>query len=229
MKKDIISFIILIALAGCKKEAVIRPQPTFEKVLILGNSITHSKPDPSIGWYGDWGMAASARDKDFVHLLAHRFKTIYSTSAIDFQNIADFENSYWQYELNNFEAFANQNYDLLILRIGENVPIDALSHHDFKAAYRQLIEYFQTRHPKIKILCVPSFWDQPQVEELIVQVATDKNIPTASIKSLSYEITNTAWGLFSHFGVATHPSDKGMQEIADRIWTKIHSDKYFIN
>jgi len=41
------------------------------KVLFFGNSITRHAPKADIGWTGDWGMAASSRDKDYVHLV-HR-------------------------------------------------------------------------------------------------------------------------------------------------------------
>ena len=40
-----------------------------KKVMFFGNSITRHEPNASLGWYGDWGMAASSKEKDFVHLV----------------------------------------------------------------------------------------------------------------------------------------------------------------
>ena len=39
------------------------------KVLFYGNSIAMHAPLAKIGWTNDWGMAASAPEKDFVHLV----------------------------------------------------------------------------------------------------------------------------------------------------------------
>ena len=35
-----------------------------KRLLIVGNSITRHGPKPEIGWVNDWGMAASAAEKD---------------------------------------------------------------------------------------------------------------------------------------------------------------------
>ena len=37
--------------------------------LFVGNSLTKCRPKPDIGWTNDCGMAASASENDYVHLL----------------------------------------------------------------------------------------------------------------------------------------------------------------
>ena len=39
------------------------------KVLVYGNSIALHAPKADIGWTNNWGMAASAPEKDFAHLV----------------------------------------------------------------------------------------------------------------------------------------------------------------
>ena len=62
------------------------------RVLFLGNSITLHAPAPDIGWTGNWGMAASGEDKDYVHLLLDKI-AVSSGGRPRFmvRNIAEFE------------------------------------------------------------------------------------------------------------------------------------------
>ena len=56
-------------------------------VLILGNSLVRHAPSPGIGWYGDWGMAASVKDSDLVHLLISDIHQADPSAIINFKNI----------------------------------------------------------------------------------------------------------------------------------------------
>ena len=40
------------------------------RVLFVGNSITKHAPKEEIGWFGDWGMAASEAENDYAHIIA---------------------------------------------------------------------------------------------------------------------------------------------------------------
>lgn len=202
-----------------KKPATI--EPVFSNVLILGNSITRHSPAPQIGWYGDWGMAASSIEKDFVHILIRNFKTQNPDARINFKNISDFERGYWNYDYSKLDSLKNLKPDLIILRIGENVQDVDMDSYDFKTSYISLIDYFKENNASAKVICVSSFYEKERVETLINNASKEKKLPFISLSYLSNDLTNTAAGVFSDPGVASHPSDKGMELIASRIWAEI--------
>ena len=38
------------------------------RVLFVGNSITRHGVKADIGWFNDWGMAATSKENDYVHI-----------------------------------------------------------------------------------------------------------------------------------------------------------------
>jgi len=205
-------------MASCHKDVDYVPATPISNVLILGNSITFSSPDASIGWSGNWGMAASVADSDYVHILTNHFKAQNAAVKITAMNIASFERGYNTFNLDSaFSTVAKTKPDFLLIRIGENVavPLDTVN---FDAKYQALINYFKKANPNVKILAAGSFW-------LLKDDVDAQMKKYSNFISLSYllraDISTEAWGFYPNPAVEQHPSDKGMHEIAQAIWNKV--------
>jgi len=193
----------------------------IKRVFILGNSITRHAPAPKIGWYGDWGMAASSKDKDFVHILEAKFHEVSPSTTVYFENIAVFERTFWQYNFSKLDSVNALRPDLVILRIGENVKGETVEKYNFGLYCQKLIEYLKKNNTEVKILCVSSFWKTDSIDRIIEAASNSTNCHYLKISQLSEDSANMAIGQFEHEGVAKHPSDKGMATIAELIWKEV--------
>lgn len=191
----------------------------IKTVLILGNSIVRHSPMEEIGWAGDWGMAASVRDSDFVHLLIRDIHRKDSSVAVKFLNIADFERDFDSYPLSEFDSLRNPC--MVILKISENVNDKKAVEDNFIVHYDSLVKRIAPDDKSIKVI-VDGFWAKENVNRLIEEYAMKNNYIFIKTSDLSKDITNTAAGKFLHKGVAAHPSDKGMRMIEQLIWDKIN-------
>ena len=184
-------------------------------ILFLGNSITKHTPAPEIGWYGDWGMAASAEENDYVHLVTKKLPGFNPDISIMVQNIAEFERGFWEYDLGRLAQAHDFAADFIIVRIGENVDEQEASARGFNQYYLRLLEYICQRPQNA--LCVGSFWEKPCVNGQMEAAAAEYGCQYLDISCLGNGDEYKAIGLFSHEGVAGHPSDYGMKAIAGRI------------
>jgi len=194
----------------------------IRRILFLGNSITLHGPKPDIGWAGNWGMAASSEEKDYVHLVTSALaRHTGSKPQIMVRNIADFERGYATYDvegqMNDLFAF---DPDLVVLAIGENVP--ALASEDAKAQFkaglmRILGCALAKRHPLVVVRS--SFWADPTKDELLRQACQEADAVFVNAGPLGREAANAARSerSFTHDGVAGHPGDQGMKALAEAI------------
>lgn len=196
------------------------------RVLILGNSITLHGPAEQIGWSGNWGMAASAEDKDFVHLLLGRLvKAAGGQPQSLVRNIADFERQYATYDVAaglkpaiEFEA------DLIVLAIGENVA--ALQSDDEKVAFRTAVSGLLSKlkgQRQPTVIVRSSFWADAAKDETLRAACETAGGVFVDIGALGRDEANYARSerKIEHAGVAAHPGDRGMQAIADALWKSI--------
>lgn len=215
-----ILLIALVAICSCNTSNVESGNTKIGKVLILGNSIVAHDPAPEIGWYHDWGMAASSRDSDFVHILSSNIHQIDTSVMVLSGNLSVYENNYDTYNIEQLIDYRNFKADMIIIKISENVTYQEGMEQTFINSYNKLLEYLAPSDSTVKII-VEGFWPTP-VNDMIKRYADNNNLIFVKLADLYVnDKTNTAIGLFEHEGVGRHPSDKGMRNIADRIWSQI--------
>lgn len=196
------------------------------KMLILGNSITLHGPAPKIGWEGNWGMAATAKEKDFVHLLSAKIaKEAGGAPTLKVKNIADFERNLSTYNVAaGLKDELALQADVVVIAIGENVA--ALNTDEAKATFRKAFtELLQAlkKQGKPTIFVRSSFWANPAKDEILQSVCTEAGGVFVDNRKLGADEMNFARSerKIEHAGVGAHPGDKGMQAIADALWLAI--------
>ena len=194
-------------------------QEPFRKVLFLGNSITKHGPKADIDWSGDWGMAASAEAKDYVHLVTSGL-TAKGGAAPEtmVKNIADFERAHAGYDIaGKLREAIDFQADLIIVAIGENVP--ALKTPEEQAAFQESVTKLLTalkagRHSVV--LVRSCFWKNAAKDQALQKASAAAGGRFVDLSALAGDEGNYARSErpFKHAGVANHPGDKGMAAIA---------------
>lgn len=196
----------------------LNPEGRGPRVLFVGNSITLHGPKAEIGWMGDWGMAASAEEKDYVHLLAARVWERYPDAAFCICQVADWERGYKKgsdlYDL--YTPARDFGADVIVVRLIENCPQTEFDAALFEREYADLFSYLDGKGGA-KIILTTGFWRHPG-DEAIRRVAEAHALPLVLLGDLGEDDSMKAIGLFEHSGVAAHPGDGDMEAIAARIW-----------
>jgi alpha-galactosidase len=194
-------------------------QPAFKKVLFLGNSITKHGPKADIDWSGNWGMAASAEAKDYVHVFTMSLTEKQgSAPEVVVKNIADFERAYAGYDIKGkLKEPIDFGADLIVLAIGENVP--ALKSTDdatkLQASVTQLLKALKGDRKPV-ILVRSCFWANAAKDAALKKSSDEVGSIYVDLSALSQD--KSLYGRvereFKNAGVANHPGDKGMASIA---------------
>jgi len=194
----------------------------FKRIVFIGNSITTHGPSKKVDWSGNWGMAASAQEKDYVHILTRALtKEGEAPPEALIRNASAFERGYMTIDLDTelkdvFEFGA----DLVIIALGENVAgfksaeEGALFKKSLKSA---LIRIKEKSDPLIVIRSC--FWASKEKDKILKEIASEVGGRFVDISALCTDESSFARSErdYSHAGVANHPGDKGMKAIADAI------------
>jgi hypothetical protein len=196
---------------------------TFRRVMFCGNSLTRHAPNADIGWTNNWGMAASAPERDYVHLLVRALEARSSVRPEFTIQTIPLEQGY-----DNAEKLSSAigkavewQPDLVVLAYGENAHsvTNDVNEALCRAAYLKTTQALCDAGVEV-VLRAP-FWPSGRFRRLLSGVAAETGAIYVDIGDLGNRDEMTAKGLFKHGGVAMHPGDAGMIAIADRILAAI--------
>ena len=189
------------------------------KVLIYGNSIALHGPNAGIGWTNNWGMAASAPEKDFAHLVVAGLEAKLGRKAeFRIRNLAALERNFTTNisTVAAIAADARWKPDYVVVAIGENSPkIDESNRSAYRKFLADIARPFACGRAKV-VLRSP-FWMNAMKAKCTEDAAADVGAVYVDAGPLGFKDENKAIGLFAHRGVANHPGDLGMRRLADLI------------
>ena len=198
-----------------------------KKVMFVGNSITLHGILPSIGWNNEWGMAASAKEKDYVHILIDKINELEPDSQFCICQVAEWEGNYQEGNTRHYlyENARNFDADIVVMRFIENCKKDNFDFDLFKKELNLLMSFLD-KSKKAKVVMTTGFWRHPG-DVAIMEYAEENGLPCVLLGDLGEQDEMKALGLFKHEGVANHPGDIGMKNIAERIFVEIEKLLYY--
>lgn len=206
-------------------------------LLIVGNSLTQHGPAPDKGWTGNWGMAASSADKDFVHLLVKKLeadkKNTFNLSIIPGSSIEKVFFNETDYKVLNG---GDGTYDYIVLEIGDNIDFTNPLKATFQNRYRDVVDKLKIKLGKNGVLvCLGKWWSNDVIDDQIRSACEAGKGKFVSLKPISSQIESRASyeRQFSNAGVGDHPGDWAMQKISEAVFcavtdctsAKIHETK----
>lgn len=206
-----------------------------DSILFLGNSI--ALHGPYIGWSteGDWGMAASEKSKDYVHLVTGSVEAATGGSLSiahpeplpgrwyygdplpnwdgNILNIADiFERNYDTWDNARIQNQINANPDIVVLQFGENLSGGSMA---------QLTTAMRTLVTGLKNQSNPHIFITSQIIEANPTVDAIKQLIVA--EDPEHRVFVDLNGKVDLSGEAGHPNDPGMATIANELFTAMEA------
>ena len=201
---------------NAQNQTAFDPAKKGPRVLFVGNSITLHGPRPEIGWTNNWGMAATAPEKDYVHVLAGLIRTKYPDASFGLVQVAaKIERSLDNVDLMPFKWVRDWRPDVITLFYGANCDrqYDGRGYDGrFTRATEQMLDYVDPEH-KAKVFHAEGFCIRPAIDwekRLMAGRRGDVHVPMDDLRRRK-----------DTHGRYNHPSDLGMRLIAERFWTNL--------
>lgn len=212
------------------------------KLMTFGNSITFHWPAESLGWTGKWGMAASSQDKDYVHRLQYYLTQKYGQGTVDQVygcgpdsnptqlGLGEGDIGYDSIDqkfIDNLPVLVQRAKDeganIITIQMGENVKTNP-TEENYKNALEYMVNAFKSEIPDAVIILCTSFRGNPEsgLVKGTAAAAEELGITYAPLHTLNTK-ENKAYEQFTNEGVARHPGDVGMDNIAKLMFDAINT------
>ena len=201
--------------------------------LAIGNSITiHPVTD---FWWSECGMAASAPEYDYYHLVCDGLNEFYEKGVLEpWGNINGMPFIFYVWEIQShdrtetyslLDEYLNHDIDLITVQLSENCTDLSTFEVDFKSL---LLHIKKRCGSNAEIIVIDDFWSEEK-HSIKDDVCAELGISFVDLSDI--------WGndkylagmgtivtgddgeerIIEHSGVAAHPGDNAMQEIAQRV------------
>ena len=197
-------------------------------IFFIGNSVTYHGKKEGV-WYGEWGMAASSKDTDYVavttRLLSEKLGVPVTNERV---NMAD-----WELDdkgdrtgyLARLDKYLKNNPDYVVIELGENTP----SKDHFKEDYIAMVKYIRKKCPDAIIANLGQCINFNSVDALKEEIAGEVDLRFVKTSDICEKDGYKAGTGVTYMGVdnieheidnedvGKHPGDKGMQVIGERL------------
>jgi hypothetical protein len=201
----------------CRLTRPAKPK-VVKKILFIGNSITRHGPNvEQLGWNGDWGMAATSQDKDFVHQV-YKFLCENNPQITPELQLGQID----EQKMAGYQPYLTFEPDVVVIELGDNYPVPEATVEKLQIPYQKMLQAFRRNNNPL-IFCVGT-WGNDSERNILIQKACESEggifVPIGPL-ALNPENMAASEGHFTNAGVNWHPGDRGMQRIAEKIWQAI--------
>ena len=197
-------------------------------LVVIGNSLTKHAPYPAIGWEGNWGMAASSEEQDYAHVLKKMIESkSKSPVELTIENRGKFERGFWLEEEQKLPSPLEKQLkhaSYVVIQLGDNVSDSDFSTYDFKKSYQDFIQQIRKTSPQdSQIFCLGPWWHNDKKAEAIKNGCIQGGGSYIEISDIARAASSKASSerSFKNNGVASHPGNRGMKQIAEKIYKRI--------
>lgn len=187
-----------------------------KEVFILGNSITLHGGARKLGWEIDAGMAASDLTNDYAHQLLRLMAVTIDSAEI--RNLYPIEKDHEAIDRVMLDLKeASEGARLIVLQLGDNAAVP-----ENLGVLGQAVSSLLTLGNESTVrMCLSTFWPSKPKDAVIKKECESRGGHYVFIGDLRSYQSDGELPVFEHGGVNSHPKDKNMLRIAERINAKL--------